>query len=115
MTKPELPPLPDAILAGHARHFADVWAELGPDLPDDYDCHLTCAEADSLCELLRAAGHRAAGDSVLAAHAAHDDEGDGHYIGGIGDVVADSIEQQSAYRNELRHLPGYMNRGDPLA
>jgi hypothetical protein len=27
----------------------------------------------------------------------------------IGDVVADSIEQQSAYRNELRHLPGYMS------
>jgi len=28
----------------------------------------------------------------------------------IEDVVADSIEQQSAYRNELRHLPGYMSR-----
>jgi len=27
----------------------------------------------------------------------------------IGDVVADSIEQQSAYRDELRHLPGYMS------
>jgi hypothetical protein len=27
----------------------------------------------------------------------------------IEDVVADSIEQQSAYRNELRHLPGYMS------
>lgn len=26
----------------------------------------------------------------------------------IEDVVAASIEQQSAYRNELRHLPGYM-------
>jgi hypothetical protein len=24
-------------------------------------------------------------------------------------IVADSIEQQSAYRNELRHLPGYMS------
>jgi hypothetical protein len=27
----------------------------------------------------------------------------------IEDVVAASIEQQSAYRNELRHLPGYMS------
>ena len=25
------------------------------------------------------------------------------------DAVAASIEQQSAYRNELRHLPGYMD------
>ena len=27
----------------------------------------------------------------------------------VEDVVAASIEQQSAYRNELRHLPGYMS------
>jgi hypothetical protein len=33
----------------------------------------------------------------------------------IEDVVADSIEQQSAYRNELRHLPGYMSRTGGLA
>jgi hypothetical protein len=73
------PPFPDAELAAAAREFAGVWAELGPCLPDDYACHMTCAEADTLCELLRAAGHRAAGDSVLAAHAAHDEPGDGHY------------------------------------
>jgi hypothetical protein len=32
--------------------------------------------------------------------------------GTVGDVVADSIERQSAYRNELRHLPGYMSGGE---
>ncbi len=30
----------------------------------------------------------------------------------IADVVADSIEQQSRYDNALRHLPGYMSRGE---
>lgn len=29
--------------------------------------------------------------------------------GSAENVVADSIEHQSAYRNELRHLPGYMD------
>jgi hypothetical protein len=28
------------------------------------------------------------------------------------DAAAVSIEQQSAYRNELRHLPGYMTGDD---
>jgi hypothetical protein len=31
--------------------------------------------------------------------------------GTVEDIVAASIEQQSAYRNELRHLPGYMSSG----
>jgi len=30
------------------------------------------------------------------------------------DIVAASIEQQSAYRNELRHLPGYMTPSEPV-
>jgi hypothetical protein len=29
--------------------------------------------------------------------------------GTVEDIVAASIEQQSAYRNELRHLPGYLD------
>jgi hypothetical protein len=29
--------------------------------------------------------------------------------GTVEDVIAVSIEQQSAYRNELRHLPGYLD------
>lgn len=34
--------------------------------------------------------------------------------GTVEDVVADSIERQSAYRNELRHLPGYMTSAEPV-
>jgi hypothetical protein len=79
MYDPEMPPHPDAVLAAAARHFAATWAELARDLPDDYDCHMTCGEADAMAGLLRSAGHKTAGDSVLAGHAAHDVPGDGHY------------------------------------
>jgi hypothetical protein len=71
----------NAVLAA-ARYFAAVWADLGPNLPDDYDCHLTCTEADALAGLFQACGMDDAADSLLAAHAAHDDEGDAHYRGG---------------------------------
>jgi hypothetical protein len=67
------------ILVTAALQFARTWARLAPDLPDHYGCTLTCAEADTLCVLLRAAGHREAGDSILAAHANRDEPGDGHY------------------------------------
>ena len=72
-------PVDDRHILRAAAAFAETWAELAPALPDNYACHMTCAEADTLAVLLRAAGQRAAGDSVLAAHAAHDDPGDGHY------------------------------------
>jgi hypothetical protein len=67
------------ILITAALAFTETWAELAPDLPDHYGCTLTCAEADTLCELLRAAGHREAGDAILIAHAYRDEPGDGHY------------------------------------
>jgi hypothetical protein len=64
-----------------AATFVEVWAELLPALPDDYTCHLNCAEADTAAELLRAFGHTEAAASLMKAHAEHDDPGDAHWDG----------------------------------
>ncbi len=64
-----------------ASRFAETWAELLMALPDDYDCHMTCTEADAAAALLSAFGDEGAAQQVLAGHAAHDDEGDAHYQG----------------------------------
>ncbi len=61
-----------------ARIFVMVWAELLVSLPDDYDCHLNCSEADAAVELLRVFGYTGSADELARAHAEHDDPGDGH-------------------------------------
>jgi hypothetical protein len=68
------------LTAAAARHFTEVWAELGPNLPDDFACHLTCTEADALAGLFRNCWMSDTADAVLAAHAAYDYVGDAHYI-----------------------------------
>jgi hypothetical protein len=62
--------------------FLDTWAELLPALPDDYDCHLTCREADAAARLFRVFGYPVTAGDITAAHAAHDTAEDYHYAGG---------------------------------
>lgn len=58
--------------------FLGTWADLLASLPDDYDCHLTCVEADTAVGLLQAFGFDGTAAELLQAHAEHDDEGDQH-------------------------------------
>ena len=60
-------------------YFAETWRELLADLPDSYTCHLTCAEANAAADLYRALGDEDTAASLLAAHAAYDEDGDEHY------------------------------------
>lgn len=62
-----------------AAHFADVWAGVLPDLPDDYDCHMNCTEAEAAADFLTAFGHVADGIALMAAHARYDKPGDAHH------------------------------------
>lgn len=64
-----------------ARLFADTWLELFLSLPDDYDCTMTCLEADRAADLYRALGDEGTAEQIVKAHAAHDEPGDGHYQG----------------------------------
>lgn len=72
-----------------ALAFADVWAQLIVVLPDDYECHLTCTEADAAAEFLAGHGYPETASVVLEAHARHDVEGDAHYRKGAEDGTAD--------------------------
>lgn len=76
---PELATLRE--LRAVAAAFTGTWAELLPDLPDSYGCELNCAEANAAADLYRALGDDATAASILAAHAAYDEEGDQHYHG----------------------------------
>jgi hypothetical protein len=62
-----------------ARTFAETWADLLTSLPDDYTCHLNCAEADTAAELLRAFGYEETAASLIRAHAEHDEPGETHH------------------------------------
>lgn len=55
-------------------HFAGEWAGLLTTLPDDYDCEMTCAEANAAAGLYRALGDDATAQAVITAHAEHDDD-----------------------------------------
>jgi hypothetical protein len=57
-----------------ASEFAATWAELLWSLPDNYDCHMTCTEANTAADLLRALGRDIDADAIIAAHAEHDDD-----------------------------------------
>jgi hypothetical protein len=65
-------------------YFADTWAELLRDLPDSYDCHMNCAEANAAADLYRALADDATAAEIIAAHAGHDEDGDQHYHGPAG-------------------------------
>lgn len=62
--------------------MADAMA--GIDLPDE-DGHvttwtgMTCAEVDSIAEVLRIAGRDLEADTIIKFHAVTDDEGDAHF------------------------------------
>jgi hypothetical protein len=64
-----------------AEHFAETWAELLEALPDSYDCHMNCPEANAAVEFLNAFGYKTAAREVAKAHAAHDTPEDQHYEG----------------------------------
>ena len=63
------------------REFTKVWGEIATCLPADYDCFLTCIEAEALADLFRAVGDDETADYIIAEHASGDDEGDAHYAG----------------------------------
>jgi hypothetical protein len=64
-----------------AAYFAETWAELLESLPDSYDCHLNCPEANAAVEFLTAFGFKTAAGELAKAHAAHDTPEDQHYQG----------------------------------
>ena len=64
-----------------AAHFADTWAELLPNLPDDYECHMNCAEANAAAGLYWALGDDRTASAIIAEHARHDEDGDQHWKG----------------------------------
>ncbi|HLJ99532.1 MAG TPA: hypothetical protein VKU39_06445 [Streptosporangiaceae bacterium] len=75
----------DAAITSAARSFTETWHELLTGLPDSYDCHMTCGEAEAAADLYRALGDGQAAGAIIAAHAAHDDEGDSHFSGASED------------------------------
>jgi len=68
-------------LENAARAFADTWLELLLSLPDDYTCHMACAEANAAARLYREAGRPGDAEAIIAVHAEHDMEGDDHWQG----------------------------------
>ncbi len=69
----------DAAIVAAAEWFGETWAELAMSLVDDYGCTMTCGEAEALTALFRALGLVRLAETVMAQHAAEDDEGDEHY------------------------------------
>ncbi|MFD7336697.1 hypothetical protein ACFV98_11920 [Streptomyces violascens] len=59
-----------------AQTFIDQWACLASTLVDDYECHMTCSEAESLAALFRAFGDTFTAEEVMRAHSEKDDEED---------------------------------------
>lgn len=57
-----------------ASDFAATWAELLWSLPDSYECHMNCPEANAAADLFRALGRDADADAIIAAHIEHDGE-----------------------------------------
>lgn len=64
-----------------ATKFVDAWLDLLPVLGDDYHCALTCHEADTASDMLRAFGHPVEAAHLLEVHTEHDSIGDSHYQG----------------------------------
>jgi len=70
-------------LAEAAKGFVETWGNSGlaTSLVDDYDCTLTCAEADAFAAMFAAFGYRGTAETIVQAHAEHDEPGDAHFIG----------------------------------
>jgi hypothetical protein len=64
-----------------AEHFADIWRETLPELPDAYMCTYNCTEANAAADLYRALGDEDTAAAIIANHAHYDEEGDEHYTG----------------------------------
>lgn len=64
-----------------AKEFVETWGELACSLPGDYDCQMTCTEADAICALFTAFGHTDTASDILRYHAETDEPGEGHFIG----------------------------------
>ena len=61
-----------------AEAFVKGWAELAISLPGDYDCYMTCTEAELMSDLLAAFGQTEAAELVLQYHTEGDVPGDAH-------------------------------------
>jgi hypothetical protein len=57
-----------------ASEFAATWAELLWSMPDNYDCHMTCTEANAAADLYRALGRDIDADAIVKAHMEHDED-----------------------------------------
>lgn len=62
-----------------AELFVKDWMELFVSLHGDYDCTMTCSEAESAADLLRAFGRKEAAEAVMEHHTESDEPGDAHY------------------------------------
>jgi len=83
-------------IAEAAAHFADIWAGLlRGELADNYDCALTCPEANAAADLYRALGLDDWADDIIAAHAEHDTSQDQHYRGDSARDAAPRVLQDS--------------------
>lgn len=68
-----------AVLRATVAEFTRVWSDLLPNLPDDYACHMKCAEANTAADLFQAAGADADAAAIIAAHVCDaDDKADVH-------------------------------------
>jgi hypothetical protein len=65
---------PVAAIAVAAERFTAAWRELLPGLPDSYECHLTCAEANAAADLFDALLDGDTAAAIIAAHVAHDSD-----------------------------------------
>ena len=64
-----------------AERFVAVWSKSGlaDSLTDDYECHLTCDEANAFAALFETFGHEGTAEWILKAHIKHDEPGDEHF------------------------------------
>lgn len=68
-------------LAEALDRFVGTWTDSGLayELVSDYQCTLTCEEADSLADLLTAYGDTEGAQLILSEHAAYDECGHAHH------------------------------------
>jgi hypothetical protein len=83
-----------------ARHLAETWSELLPDLPDSYSCEMNCPEAEAAAYLYRTLGDDATADAIIKAHAAYDEPGEMHSDNPVADA-----EEMTARLAELGPKP----------
>lgn len=64
-----------------AESFVNEWVWLASTLVDDYDCHMTCSEAESLAAPFRAFGDTSTAAEIMRTHSEKDDPEDSHHEG----------------------------------